>query len=614
MSIPEKKNLIFKGGSIKGIAYIGVRAALEACGFDLNSIERVGGTSAGAMNALAFSLNLSMDETKRFVLDLDFKALLDDSHSSVSRDGLLGMNATRSSFLKTTKASSVAVSAAPQLSGNLGLYPGEFVRDWMETLLFHKTKIRNCTFQEFHDYHINHPELKLKDLYVVGFNLNTQVAKTFSVETTPTVIIADAIRISMSIPYLFQPHCPYHKVSGARVKDTSGHLWIDGGIVENYPVHLFDWGRYVPGAGVAPDVPCFNADTLGFYFTDARKCEFLNDRSGGDEQSLPANAINGIRDYNSAILSVLYGREYNEHVRRHDNRRTIYIDSGELGLLDFNLSNAQKSNLMSAGWHSVCEAYGRNIPVPESLIMSPDNPAVGLSLSSAKSSTVFGSTAVAHRKDGRTQITQSVLRGLIDNNQIISETNWVMALVRRKGTEHAFLLIEGQRGQERKLFRSDLFLDGNGWSSTDSIDSVNIIDSLWSYSACSGHGTAFIRLSELSPNEYDALVDLDRSEYQSWSMTVEEAGKLFAHLIEESEKERIPYHIAGDHPSWMSSASTLYYHNCVSWCQEVIREVFEGRFEVGSRWANLVKRPSDIIRQAQEMAPQETTAADGFGI
>lgn len=215
---------------------------------------------------------------------------------------------------------------------------------------------------------------------------------------------------------------------------------------------------------------------------------------------------------------------------------------------------------------------------------------------------MFMSTRAAHRKDGRTQVTQTILRGIISDKHIISESSWMLALVRKKGTEHSFLLIEGQLDGERKLFRSDLFLAADNRprivESLASIDSTNVVEHLWGYSASSGHGTAFIRLIELNESEYDALLDRDTSEYQSWGIDKEEAEALLHYLIEEANKSCIPYHIAGDHPSWISSASTMYYHNCVSWCQEVIENVFEGRLEVGDRWA-LIKRPSDVVRQAQ---------------
>ena len=44
------KNLVFEGGGVKGIAYIGAMQVLKDKGI-LPAIERVGGTSAGAINA-----------------------------------------------------------------------------------------------------------------------------------------------------------------------------------------------------------------------------------------------------------------------------------------------------------------------------------------------------------------------------------------------------------------------------------------------------------------------------------------------------------------------------------------------------------------------------------
>ena len=41
LPIPEIEDLIFKGGSVKGVAYLGVKAALDACGFDFSKVKRV---------------------------------------------------------------------------------------------------------------------------------------------------------------------------------------------------------------------------------------------------------------------------------------------------------------------------------------------------------------------------------------------------------------------------------------------------------------------------------------------------------------------------------------------------------------------------------------------
>ncbi|MCK4777349.1 MAG: patatin-like phospholipase family protein, partial [Actinomycetia bacterium] len=57
------RNLVFEGGAVKGVAYIGAMQVLKSKGI-LKDIVRIGGTSAGAINALLFGLNYSPEETK----------------------------------------------------------------------------------------------------------------------------------------------------------------------------------------------------------------------------------------------------------------------------------------------------------------------------------------------------------------------------------------------------------------------------------------------------------------------------------------------------------------------------------------------------------------------
>ncbi len=53
------RNLIFEGGGVKGVAYLGALGVLEEKGI-LPQIERIGGTSAGAIIGLLIGLNFSL--------------------------------------------------------------------------------------------------------------------------------------------------------------------------------------------------------------------------------------------------------------------------------------------------------------------------------------------------------------------------------------------------------------------------------------------------------------------------------------------------------------------------------------------------------------------------
>ena len=65
-------NLVFEGGGVKGIAYIGAMQVLQEKGV-LKNIKRVGGTSAGAINATLFALGYSIADQLRILKKLGFQ-------------------------------------------------------------------------------------------------------------------------------------------------------------------------------------------------------------------------------------------------------------------------------------------------------------------------------------------------------------------------------------------------------------------------------------------------------------------------------------------------------------------------------------------------------------
>ena len=71
------RNLIFEGGGVKGIAYVGAMQVLEQRQI-LKNIKRVGGTSAGAINALLFALGYTIVEQRDILNSTDFKEFMDD--------------------------------------------------------------------------------------------------------------------------------------------------------------------------------------------------------------------------------------------------------------------------------------------------------------------------------------------------------------------------------------------------------------------------------------------------------------------------------------------------------------------------------------------------------
>ena len=68
-------NLVFEGGGVKGVAYLGALEVLEERGI-LGQITRVAGASVGGLNAVLFSLGYSMAETRKVIWSLDFRKFM----------------------------------------------------------------------------------------------------------------------------------------------------------------------------------------------------------------------------------------------------------------------------------------------------------------------------------------------------------------------------------------------------------------------------------------------------------------------------------------------------------------------------------------------------------
>lgn len=322
------RNLVFEGGGVKGIAYVGALEVLDEKQI-LGGIRRVGGTSAGAINATLLALGYTLQEQEQILQNLDFKKFLDDDFGLV-RD-------------------------SARLLAEFGWYKGDFFHRWISKLVKEKLGSRDATFQDLRD--TGHP-----DLYVYATNLSTNFGEVFSVERTPTERIADAVRISMSIPLFF-----------AAVRNARRDVYVDGGVLNNYPVKLFDREKYIDAADRPrmarstdyykrenqrfqkkhPDRSpyCYNRQTLGFRLDSADEIAVFR---YGDE---PQHAeIDDFFDYAKALVGTILEAQANQHLHGDDWQRTVYIDSLDVGTTDFGISNAKKRRLRDSG-RAHTEAY-----------------------------------------------------------------------------------------------------------------------------------------------------------------------------------------------------------------------------------------------------------------
>lgn len=287
---PQYKNLVFEGGGVRGIAYTGALQILDSAGI-LARIERVGGTSAGAIQAALIAVGYTPRETAELLGSVPFKKF---------NDGNL-------------------VAAYSGLKKRYGVYKGEKLTEWLGELIRQKTGNADFTFRQLHD---QKNEKKYKDLYVTGTDITNRRMRIFSYENYPDMCIRDAIRISASIPFYFEPVAI----------DTAGHvlkrpydtsrkyqLMIDGGVVENYPITMFDAPAFLNDLNRSDRGR--NKETLGLML---EKPSQINYRQNEDNSFYD---VRSFRDYFNAIYLTSFDRPNPDEI---DLQRTIVINDDNI--------------------------------------------------------------------------------------------------------------------------------------------------------------------------------------------------------------------------------------------------------------------------------------------
>ena len=319
------RNLVFEGGGVRGIAYAGALEVLEEENI-LQNIERVAGTSAGAILAVLIGLGYTPAEIKDIVWSLDFNKFKDDSWG----------------FLRDSK----------RIFTDYGWYKGNFFREFIGNIIKDKTGDSETTFGELDN--MKKEGEPFLDIYLIGSNLSTEYSEVFSYETTPDFRIADAARISMSIPIFFAA------VRANQRKD----VYVDGGLLDNYPIQAFDSTKFVKKHFVKTKyyekinetqrkMPkslglkieyVYNQETLGFRLDSSEEIAVFHDNTEPQVRD-----IDNLFDYTSALLNTLIDFQRNTHLHSDDWQRTIYIDTLDVKATDFDLSDERKTALLESG-------------------------------------------------------------------------------------------------------------------------------------------------------------------------------------------------------------------------------------------------------------------------
>jgi len=265
-----KHNLVICGGGPKGLVMLGILQKLYEKNV-LNEIDKYCGTSVGAI----ISFFLLIGYTPIEIFYVIYKINIDDL-LNVNIESLFGKN---SSF---------------------GLYSSDPIIYIIKSLMKVKGIPYGITFKELYD--------KLnKSLIVTGVCLNDNTLHFFDVNNYPNMSVLTAIRISFSIPLMFESVM------------YEGKTWVDGGCLCNYPIEYFENSLDdTIGINIRNEIKTYaNFDSIKEFVAQLMKCITSKNKTNIDHKGTIycAREKNSFEVYNFLVDKndklIMYNSGYN---------------------------------------------------------------------------------------------------------------------------------------------------------------------------------------------------------------------------------------------------------------------------------------------------------------
>lgn len=318
----NRADLVCEGGGVRGIGLVGAVHALAAAGYEF---PRVAGSSAGAVVA-------------------SLVAALQAAGQPLSRLDELARQIDYSKFADPTLLTRIPV-VGPGLSlvARNGLYRGDYLEDLLTELL------GGLGVRTFGDLRTGEePQRNAWSLVVTASDLSRRRLVRIPWDLPNYGVdpdefpVARAVRASSAIPFAFEPVV------------VSGATWVDGGLLSNFPVQLFD------SSDDRPRWPTFGI------------------RLSAPAGKVPTHHIRGPLSLAFGALETLISDQDAAYI---DDRctvaRTIFVPAETVGTLDFNISDTEREALSQRGVHAA-EEFLRTWDYPAYLQSCRGGPETGV--------------------------------------------------------------------------------------------------------------------------------------------------------------------------------------------------------------------------------------------
>lgn len=355
-------DLVFEGGGAKGMVFVG--ALQELFGPGGHQPGRLLGTSAGAITAALVAAGYTASEMLKSLNEKDAagKSVFESFMGNPARPTKAEVSASSiRGFLKDVNFGFVPDFAEDKLDDQIadwlasnekynnvysfvesgGWFTADAFITWIERKLNEGTfngKPRNFAKMTLAQFY----QATKSEVSFIASDTTWARMLILNHTTAPDLPVAWAVRMSMSIPLVWQEVIWQAAWGSYLRRDVSGHAIVDGGMLSNFPISLF----LAPDANVAKIMGDVKGDAvLGLLIDDSQAIPF-QDRAlieySGDVRQL------------KTIQRVL--RLVNTMTLAHDaasielfSDQIVRLPAGGVGVVEFNMSDAKRDALVTAG-------------------------------------------------------------------------------------------------------------------------------------------------------------------------------------------------------------------------------------------------------------------------
>ena len=351
-------DLVFEGGGAKGSCFVGALQALFQAG---HAPRRLVGTSAGAITATLLAAGYTPEQMRdaanerlpngkpRFSTFMDpplqddfSQKTLDTSQTmevlkDVNLPGLPNFEAFDKVLIKGLMQSRLYRQLFCFVECG-GLFAGNKFVQWLQEKLQAKGIDQDTTLEAF-------AAKTKKDLSLVVSDTSDMEMLVLNRRTAPKCPVVWAVRMSMSIPFVWR-EVEWQQAWGKYLEqDKTGHNIVDGGVLSNFPIRYIDDEpaqnpevREVMGDTIASD-----AGTLGLLIDETR-------RVPGAEGKDRKGALGHLRTVErvSRLVDTMTKARDNADIRRY-NEQICRLPAFGYGTTEFDMTPERLKSLIDAG-------------------------------------------------------------------------------------------------------------------------------------------------------------------------------------------------------------------------------------------------------------------------